>query len=377
MMHIAGKIILVFLLFLQVPAHVWAEEQKGVEKEITSFLHKLFEERTRLLSQHRPDSIEPFYLPKEKVSRFALQQEQRRAKYLHAWAEKRGVTFTESSGSIRIVRIKPRGDTAQVFLVHTLKLTYRYLGQSQKLHSFGVGTRHSIKLKKVQGTWHVAREWYSDPIEENPHTIPSDSAKHPSKTYSFQSDTQEQTVSARKKRFNREKAVQYANKYAGAAWGAGNNNRYNSKYLDYHYNGGDCTNFASQVIGDPEEGGGLPMRGGWYYRYKQGGSTSWVQTDALKHFLIYSGYGRQVAKGRYADIIKPTASHPQGALSRLQPGDLIGYELDGDIDHFSIVVGRDSNGYVLVNSHTGDRYQVPWDLGWDKYTTFVLIHIND
>ncbi|MCP1359029.1 amidase domain-containing protein [Aneurinibacillus migulanus] len=378
MMRIAGKILLVFLLFLQVPAQAWAEEQKGSKEEITSFLHKLFEERTRLLIHNHPNSLASLYLPKEKISRFALQHEQRRAKYIQTWAKKRGVTFTESSGRIRIVRIKPQGDTAQAFLLYTLKLTYTYTGQNQKSHSFGVGTRHSIKLKKVQGTWYVAREWYSDPIEENPHTIPSDSVKQPLQTHSStQNDTQKQTTFAGKRRFNREKAVQYADKYAGAAWGAGNNNRYNPKYLDYHYTGGDCTNFASQVIGDPEEGGGLPMRGGWYYRYKQGGSTAWVQTDAFKHFLIRSGYGKQIAKGYYTDVMKPTASHPQGALSRLQPGDLIGYELNGDIDHFSVVVGRDSNGYVLVNSHTGDRYHVPWDLGWDKYTKFVLIHIND
>ncbi|MED0679851.1 amidase domain-containing protein [Aneurinibacillus thermoaerophilus] len=379
MKHIASKMILIFLLLLQAPAQIWAEEQKRSEDGISSFLHRLFEARTQLLIHNTPNKITSFYLPKEKASRFALLHEQQRAKYLHAWAKKREVTFTEAKGSIRIARIKSRGDTAEIFLLHTLKLTYRYTGQSKQTHSFGIGTRHSIKLKKIQGAWHVAREWYLDPIEENPYTIPSDSVKNPfpMDSSSIRDEKQNQTSFVSKRRFNREKAINYANKYAGAAWGAGNNHRYNPKYLDYHYNGGDCTNFASQVIGDPEEGGGLPMRGDWYYRYKQGGNTAWVQTDSFKHFLIRSGYGKQIAKGYYADVMTPTPSHPQGALARLQPGDLIGYEINGDIDHFSIVTGRDSNGYVFVNSHTGDRYHVPWDLGWDQYTKFVLIHIND
>ncbi|MDT2264397.1 hypothetical protein P7H17_02880 [Paenibacillus larvae] len=40
-------------------------------------------------------------------------------------------------------------------------------------------------------------------------------------------------------------------------------------------------------------------------------------------------------------------------------------------------MGHDAKGYPLVNSHTADRYRVPFDLGWDKSTKYLLIHIND
>ncbi|WP_443662559.1 amidase domain-containing protein, partial [Clostridium sp.] len=31
----------------------------------------------------------------------------------------------------------------------------------------------------------------------------------------------------------------------------------------------------------------------------------------------------------------------------------------------------------LVNTHTIDRYRVPWDLGWgDKNINFYLIHVK-
>lgn len=117
------------------------------------------------------------------------------------------------------------------------------------------------------------------------------------------------------------------------------------------------------------------MNSEWYYQGS--GSKAWVHTDSFKQHLLKNGYGHLIAEGSFAEVQQPTKINPKGAMARLQPGDLIGYEIKGNIDHFSIVVGRDDNGYVLVNSHTGDRNQVPWDLGWDSKTKFILIHIND
>ena len=74
--------------------------------------------------------------------------------------------------------------------------------------------------------------------------------------------------------------------------------------------------------------------------------------------------------------MKSTDKHPNGSIYELQPGDLIGYEENGDIVHFSIIIGFDNQGYPLVNSHTADRYHVPWDLGWNENTKFWLFHIN-
>ena len=45
------------------------------------------------------------------------------------------------------------------------------------------------------------------------------------------------------------------------------------------------------------------------------------------------------------------------------------------ISHVSIVVGQNSAGYPVVNSHSADRFQVPWDLGYDRNTTFWLLQI--
>lgn len=371
------QFLLCFLFFGLFSQGVHASEKKTLyDPEVSPYLDKLFDARTKLLVTNKPEQITNFYLMNERASGFALQHEMVRSKYLNSWAQKRGVKLINALGNIRVARITKIGDVAKVFLYDTLKITYIYPDTPDQPQSFGIGTRHSIKLKKIKDQWFVAREWYLDPIEEDSNFIPSDLGKDKSKQpVYYPQDESSKVYSNKQRRYNREKAVIYAIKYAGAAWGAGNNHRYNPKYRDYTYLGGDCTSFSSQVIGDAKEGGGLPMGRGWHYY--GGGSKTWVHTDSFKHFLLSSGYGRLIARGTFSEVQKSTSRNPMGALAKLQPGDLIGYDFNGDIDHFSVVVGRDNHGYVLVNSHTGDRNQVPWDLGWDKSTRFVLIHMND
>jgi len=346
-----------------------AEHDKDKE-EVVAFLSQLFKDRNDFLLNKLPATIDKYYVQSQSGSRFAFQMEMKRMKYTNLWAEKRGIRLIAAEPAIRITRLKRDGDTVRLAFVQSSKITYAYQTSDLPPQTFGVGTRHALTLKKVDGTWKVLREWYLDPLEENPDLIPDSPAgfPHPVASSSAQSTN-------KGNRYNRERAIAYANKYAGLAWGAGNNNRYNQKYLDYTSRGGDCTNFVSQVLGDPKEGGGLRMTGTW--RYSGGGSRAWVQTDAFSHYLLYSGYGKLIAKGDFSEITQSTAKHADGAVAKLQPGDVIGYILGGDVDHFSVIVGHDANGYPLVNSHTVDRYRVPFDLGWDKKTKYLLIHIND
>ncbi len=361
------QVLFLFVLLLTTSDQSLA--QNASNDEIKAFLNQLFHNRAQLLVHHQQEQLKPFYLQTEKHSKNAMEHEFHRSYYLKKWAEARGVQFVKATGDIRIVRVNNVGDSTRVSLVHSLQLTYQYPNQAE--HTMGIGTRHVLNLKKNDGNWYVFKEWYLDPLEENPRLIPT--AKQVSEL------TADQNLHSRKgnKKYNREKAVQYADKYAGLANQAGQNRRYNQKYLDYTYQGGDCTNFTSQVLGDKEEGGGLPMRPDWRYRYNQGGNVAWVRTDSFNSFLIRSGYGKLIAKGTYEQVAKPTPKYPGTALAQLQPGDVIGYEMNGDVDHFSIVTARDIQGYVLVNSHTADRYHVPWDLGWDKRTKFLLFRIGD
>lgn len=370
--------LLVTLFLFSYHLAAYAEEQpKEGNEGVAAFLKQLFEVRAELLLTETGNKLEPFYVMGERGSHYAFQHELRRSRYIKEWAKNRGVVITDAVTNLRIVRTSVNENGAKVSVIQSLKLDYMYPGTNLPPQSFGIGTRHGMTLRKVNDKWHVLREWYSDPLDEDHEMIPVFTSEEP-----IQEDAPKQTTTMKAKKswrksFNRKKAVAYADKYAGAAWMAGNNNRYNPKYRDYTYLGGDCTNFASQVIGDSDEGGGLPMRSGWFYLYKAGGSETWVRTDSFKHFLVRSGYGKVVMRGTFAQVTKPSKQYPKGAIAELQPGDLIGYEWHGGIDHFSIVTARDDNGYLLVNSHTADRYHVPWDLGWDKTTKFHLIHIRD
>jgi hypothetical protein len=343
---------------------------EGSEKEeIEAVLIHIFEQRANVMINQNVHELEAHYLTNQQVSRYAYRNEKNRVNYVNKWADKRAIRLVAAQSNIRIVRLKTKGDTAIVSLDQSLKISYDYLNKIVPIQSFGVGTRNFMTLKKINGKWKIYREWYLDPLDENPNKIAETSD-------GLSPFIPNKAEVSNGEKYNRLRAVSYANKYAGAAWGAGNNHRYNRKYSDYTGKGGDCTNFASQVIGD-KEAGGLPMTYAWRYAKRDGATQSWIRTDSFSEFILYNGYGELVSKGDFAHIVTPTKKHPHGAISHLQPGDLIGHIIEGnDIDHFSIVVGFDEYGYPLVNSHTADRYRAPFDLGWDRNTKYLLIHIK-
>lgn len=344
------------------------------DHEVEEALKHIFDARAASLITRNTGSLKIYYL-EQPASRYALKHEWDRSRYVNSWADQRALKLVHADSGIRITRMNRIGDIAKVSLVQSLKVGYVYLNNIVPEQSFGVGTRHSLTLEKKDGEWRIAREWYLDPLEEDPNAI----AEGPEGVApSVKPAPADRELPKEPGKYNRARAVKYANKYAGAAWGAGNQHRYNKRYLDYTGKGGDCTNFASQSIGDPEEGGGLPMAGGWRYFYGSGGTRLWVHTDSFGRFLVRSGYGTVIAKGTYKEIVTPSSKYPDGAISRLQPGDLIGHIVSrDDIDHFSVVAGFDAHGYPVVNSHTADRYRVPFDLGWDRDTKYVLFHIRD
>ncbi|WP_311764879.1 amidase domain-containing protein [Paenibacillus agricola] len=384
-MRTSISLIIVMSLCWCVPT-TFSQEAHSADPEVHIFLEKLFRTRADILISDNKNLLSEFYLNNVKSSRSALKHELHRSKYLHAWAKQRSFNFVRTESQIRVTQMKNKEDGIAVSLVHSLKLTYTHQKDIFEPHEFGMGTRHTLFLQKKDNKWYVKREWYSDPFDENPELIPilaPESELDPD--YASTKDREMGDINLSpalktgflKNKYNRAQALAYADKYAGAALGAGNNLRYNKNYKDYTPLGGDCTNFASQVIGDPKEGGGLKMVGNWRYWFKAGASHTWVQTDRFKNFLLYSGYGKLIFKGTYTAVMKPNEKFKEGAIHTLVPGDLIAYELSGDVDHFAVLVGFDDKGYPLVNCHTADRYHVPFDLGWDKNTTYLLIHVMD
>lgn len=357
------------------------------DASLLSRLQEIYAARARaLLTEGDPTTLDPYYAPDGASARWALEREKRKLSYVRAWAENRGVRFTESEVNLRVWRLRVTGDRASLSLAHTLRLGYVYRGDAApRVNTFGIGTRHAVDLVNKGGNWVIRREWYTDPLGEDslvPEVAPATARGRCSPALAVTApgpasgvrDTKD-AAAGKGVRYNRRGAIQYADKYCGAAWGCGNNRRYNPRYRDLTYIGGDCTNFASQVLGD-RDGGNLPADYTWYAT-RGGGSQAWVQTQGLADHLIRHGRARLVAKGMYHQLVRASEKHPRGAIAELQPGDLIAYQEKGKIEHFAVVTATDSRGYRLVNSHTADRYHVPWDLGWDRKTVFWLLRMRD
>ena len=140
--------------------------------------------------------------------------------------------------------------------------------------------------------------------------------------------------------YNREKAVEYAKK-----WALGRN----PEFYDYSRIGGDCTNFASQVLfAGYGEMNYRPVFG-WYYTDANRKSPSWTGVNELYSF---------VTSNRGAG---PKAVEVE--ISGIGPGDLVQLDFDGDgrFDHTPVIidVGEYTPETVLLAAHTNDSLNRP------------------
>lgn len=350
---------------------------------------RIYNVRSNCLVTGDTATLKELFDTSQKYGIYSLDHEVKRVKYLKDWSIQRGIQFKNVESFVRIKKVLSQGTVIKVLLEESYRFDYVYEDDPDKtLNSFGVGIKHTAKITKKQDKWLIYQDWYTDCFEDALQSYTADAQNVFSK-FNFVLPLEGNLLAAEKlydsaqgkTTYNREKAVSYADKYCGAAWGSGNDFKYNPKYMDYNGAGGDCTNYASQVLGD-EEAGGLSQDGTWFCsfpKYGRGsGSSAWVNADALKNYLIYSGKTKVIKSGTYKELTTPSTDTSETAISNLCLGDVICYEKGrGNIDHFAVVTGFDSKGYPLVNSHTTDRYHVPWDLGWgDKKIRFFLLHVN-
>lgn len=354
------------------------------DKEILrAEVEKIYNIRSSCLVSGDTSPLKEVFDSSKKLGKYTLEHEIKRVKYLKKWSEDRGIQFKNIQSFVRVKRVMPRGSFVRLALEESYKFDYIYKDDPEpKLNSFGVGIRHTTSLARKNDKWVISSDWYTDCFEDALQSFTAD-AEPPSTppNYNFFAEKKTLNTSVRYGAYDRLKAIAYADKYCGAAWGSGNDFKYNPKYMDFNGAGGDCTNFVSQALGD-KEGGGLSQDGSWrcpLTKYgRASGSRAWSNADGLKEYLIYSGKGSIVKVGTFKELAIPTPSNPDPAISKLDFGDIVCYEKGrGNIDHFALITSFDSHGYPLVNSHTTDRYHVPWDLGWgDKKIRFFLIRIH-
>jgi hypothetical protein len=340
-------------------------EAKGafVPGEWNAVIDKMFEARNKNQLNGDIKTLESMYITKERNSQWAFEQEVKKAKYIKNWSEKQGIKFIDIKSKVLIRSAKKVGRGYAFNLVVSTEYFYAYEDDPdpENTNMFRIGTYHSLDL--IPGTeedsWIVSREWYTDPFADslNLNKLKTDDIEN----YIVSQPARDlSTIGPR-----RTAALKYADQFAGAAGDEEYGLKYNPKYRDYNPQGGDCANFASQIL---FEGGKFKKTSTW--NYDKGGATkAWVNAQGFKDFWVNSGRASVVAKGSYSQVYK--------AAYKLLPGDFVAYEKNGKIVHISVVSGADSKGYTLVNCHNTDRYRVPWDLGWSNSgIRFWLVRVH-
>lgn len=329
------------------------------KEEAASIVENIFKLKNKAILNKDLESIQSLYATDTKYGQWAYEYEQKKATYINNWAEKQGIEFVDIIPQI-VVRKSMIGEERCSFNI-TCSTEYKYIYPEQfdQINSSRIGTYHTFQLTKRDQGWIITKEWYTDPFADSLslESIKVDAIKE------FIVSQKSRDISNISEK--RKAAKEYAEKYCGAATIKDYGFKYNNKYRNFNSEGGDCANFASQVL---HEGAKFKENSAWNYD-KGSASSSWVNAGKFTYYMLNSGRASVVAKGSYEKVYK--------ASYNLLPGDFIAYEKKGDITHVSVVTGVDSKGYTLVTCHNSDRNNVPWDLGWsDKKIKFWLIKVH-
>lgn len=348
-------IILMFIFSLIITIYIKLNSlQKtsvSLDEEVKALLlleiKQIFNTRNRAILEKKSEILKNIYNRDLRNGRWAHAHELKKLNYLHQWSKKQGVKFTDINSHVIVRRLSKQGEKYRANLMVSTEYQYNY--QDSDIDNIcRIGTYHSLDLMESDQKLVISREWYTDPFADSLHMDSTNSEQ-----------VKEIVLSKKKNDLSglsekRMKAVSYIDRYCGAASLPKYGFQYNNNYKNFNHLGGDCANFASQML---HEGGGFPKDGTWNY-YGGSGSRAWVNAHAFNNYMNYSGRASQIARGSYTSVLK--------ASYKLLPGDYIAYEKKGKVVHISVVSGRDSRGYTLVNSHNTDRYRVPWDLGWSN-----------
>ncbi len=329
------------------------------KSEFKNLLENLFSQRNAAIVSADTELLKGFYDLNIKVSLWAYESEAKKTQYLINWSEKQSVKFKDINSIVRIRKVAEKEPNLYgVICDVATEFNYYYIDSPEVINKFRLGTNHYLNLKKQDDRYIITKEWYTDPFADSLdlNNIKSDEIKE----YILNQTAPEYTPSERVK-----SAIEYAHKYCGVSEEEDFIFKYNNKYKDHNPDGGDCANFASQIL---FEGGGFKKNSAWNYAGKEG-TKAWLNAQGFKNYMISSGRASYVAKGSYQQIYKAAFS--------LRPGDFVAYEKKGRITHISTVTGFDSKGYPLVTCHNTNRLLVPYDLGWSNDNIkFHLVHVH-
>lgn len=340
-----------------------SKEESDKEKYYTQYqkiLESIFDYRNKAILEQNETILKELYDTDHNLGLWAYEHEVKKMKYLNNWSAKQGVKFKDIKTRVKVSAYKEREeDLYGVICTVSTEYAYSYENEPDVNNICRIGTHHYLNLRTIDGNYIITKEWYTDPFADslNLDNIKSDEIKE----YILN----QQPVKLELKELV-QKAVDYAHTYCGAAADEETGMQYNREvYRDHNPEGGDCANFASQIM---YESGAFQKNRAWNYS-NGSGTKAWLNAQGFKNYLLNSGRGSLLAQGSYEDVYK--------ASYNLRPGDIVAYEKNGRITHVSTVTGLDSKGYPLVTCHNTDRMLVPWDLGWsNKKIRFHLLHVH-
>lgn len=328
------------------------------ETEVFALVDQMFHSRNQAILQGDLTALAGFYDHSARNGIWAYEHQVKKEKYLRNWLYKQGAKLSVIKSLVRLNQVRPKNDGIRVTLLASTEYRYFYENDPSILNLMRIGTYHSLDLVNRDEQWLISREWYTDPFAD---ALAMDKEQATAEHVFISSQKSRDFLDLAPRRV---KAVSYADTYCGAAANDEGGFKYNPKYRNYNYSGGDCANFASQVF---HEGGGFRKTYAW--NYGKGASRAWVNAHAFNRYMLNSGRASRIAYGTYNQVLK--------ASYELLPGDYIAYEKKGKVTHISVVTGADSKGYSLTNSHNADRYRVPWDLGYgDRGIKFWLMRVH-
>ena len=335
------------------------DEDDQIKQQYQLLLQNLFDYRNKAILEQNEEILKELYDTDKKTGLWAYEHEVEKMKYLKNWSSKQGVTFNDIKTKVKIRKVKEK-ETDLYGIICNVATDYNYSYENEKdvKNIFRIGTEHYLNVKIKDNQYIITKEWYTDPFADslNLENIKSDDIR------SYILAQQKPDIQLTQEQ---QKAIDYAHRYCGVSTEEEYEFKFNREYKNFNPDGGDCANFASQIM---YESGRFKKNSIWNYNNRDG-TKAWVNAQGFKNYILNSGRGSLICKGSYEETYKESYN--------LRPGDFVAYEKGGRITHISTVTGMDSKGYPLVTCHNTDRLLVPWDLGWSNKTIrFHLIRVH-
>lgn len=335
------------------------DEDDQIKQQYQLLLQNLFDYRNKAILEQNEEILKELYDTDKKTGLWAYEHEVEKMKYLKNWSSKQGVTFNDIKTKVKIRKVKEK-ETDLYGIICNVATDYNYSYENEKdvKNIFRIGTEHYLNVKIKDNQYIITKEWYTDPFADslNLENIKSDDIR------SYILAQQKPDIQLTQEQ---QKAIDYAHRYCGVSTEEEYEFKFNREYKNFNSDGGDCANFASQIM---YESGRFKKNSIWNYNNRDG-TKAWVNAQGFKNYILNSGRGSLICKGSYEETYKESYN--------LRPGDFVAYEKGGRITHVSTVTGMDSKGYPLVTCHNTDRLLVPWDLGWSNKTIrFHLIRVH-